>query len=206
MNREEKAAVVQEVAAQIKESEAVFAVDYRGISVPQAADLRRRLGEAGARFRVVKNTLTERAAEQSGAEELKQLLEGPTALMFVPADGDVALAAKALASFRREHARLEFKGGRMSGEPLTIEQIDSLSRLPGRDVLTGQLTGALAAPLTSLVRGLGQLVGGLAIQLQQIVEKDLIGGGAPATEPEESELPMGAAEMEPERSDGAEGG
>src|ERR687886_2281635 len=103
MKKEQKAEVVQEVASQIQEAEAVFAVDYRGISVPQAAELRTRLTDAGARFRVVKNTLTERAADQAGAESLKEVLEGPTAFTFVTADGDVALAAKALATFRREH-------------------------------------------------------------------------------------------------------
>src|SRR3989440_11857761 len=109
MNKEQKAAVVEEVATQIKESEAVFAVDYRGISVPQAAELRARLNDAGARFRVVKNTLTIRAAEQAGADDLKQLLEGPTAFTFIAPDGDVAVAAKPLAQFGREHHRLGFK-------------------------------------------------------------------------------------------------
>src|ERR671924_1310218 len=103
MNRDQKAAVVDEVATQIQESEAVFAVDYRGISVPQAAELRTKLNDAGARFRVVKNTLTLRAAEQAGADDLKEVLEGPTAFTFVRPDGDVALAAKALSQFNREH-------------------------------------------------------------------------------------------------------
>src|SRR5215208_7269334 len=110
MNKEQKAEKVAQIATAIRESEAVFAVDYRGISVPQAAELRTRLIEAGARFRVVKNTLTERAADQAGAEPLKDVLEGPTAFTFVLADGgDVALAAKALATFRREHNVLAFK-------------------------------------------------------------------------------------------------
>ena len=142
MNREQKAAVVEEVATQIQESEAVFAVDYRGISVPQAAELRVKLNEAGARFRVVKNTLTQLAADKAGAETLKELLEGPTAFTFVAAEGgDVALAAKALAQFRRETELLEFKGGVMGGEALSAEQIAALSRLPARDVLHGQLVG-----------------------------------------------------------------
>src|ERR671925_1769849 len=123
MKKERKAAVVDEVASEIQASEAVFAVDYRGISVPQAAELRRRLTDAGARFRVVKNTLTIRAADKAGAEELKELLEGPTALTFVQPDGDVALAAKALSQFRREHEVLDFKGGRMGDAVLTSEQI-----------------------------------------------------------------------------------
>src|SRR5919201_4484530 len=126
MKKEQKAEVVEQVASQIQESEAVFAVDYRGISVPQAAELRAKLNDAGARFRVVKNTLTLRAAEKAGAEELKELLEGPTAFTFVGEGGDVAVAAKALSQFRREHNLLEFKGGRMHGEPLTAEQIQSI--------------------------------------------------------------------------------
>ena len=130
MNREAKAAVVDEVAAQIEAADAVFAVDYRGISVPQAAELRTRLNEAGAGFRVVKNTLTNLAADKAGADELKALLEGPTAFTFVPEGGDVALAAKALATFRREHDVLSFKGGRMNGDALSAEELEALSRLP----------------------------------------------------------------------------
>jgi large subunit ribosomal protein L10 len=188
MDKEQKAAAVAEVATQIQESEAVFAVDYRGISVPQAAELRTKLNEAGARFRVVKNTLTQLSADKAGAESLKELLEGPTAFTFVAADGgDVALAAKALAQFRRETELLEFKGGVMGGEPLTVEQITTLSRLPARDVLHGQLVAMIASPITGLVRGLNALIAGLAIQLQQIAEQGLVGGEAPAEEAEPAE-------------------
>ncbi len=182
MNREQKAAAIEEVATQIQESEAVFAVDYRGISVPQAAELRTRLIDAGARFRVVKNTLTLRAADQAGVESLKEFLEGPTAFTFVVGDGDVALAAKALATFRRETDLLSFKGGVMNGDPLTAEQLEALSRLPARDVLHGQLVGIIASPITGLVRTLNALISGLAIQLGQIAEQGLVGGDAPAAE------------------------
>src|SRR5215211_5231445 len=199
MNKEQKAAVVDEVATQIKESEAVFAVDYRGISVPQAAALRERLTEAGARFRVVKNTLTIRAAEQAGADDLKELLEGPTAFTFVaPESGDVALAAKALDRFRREHRTLEFKGGRMGGESLTVDQLQSLAQLPALDVLHGQLVGVVASPITGLVRGLNQLIAGFASQLQQMVDQGLVGGAAegPAAEPPEEASEQAAQEDE----------
>jgi large subunit ribosomal protein L10 len=185
MNKDQKKAVVEEVAAQIRGAEAVFAVDYRGISVPQAAELRERLDEAGARFRVVKNTLTIRAAEQAGADDLKELLEGPTAFTFVAAEGgDVALAAKALSQFRRANQLLEFKGGRMGGEALSIDQIESIARLPAREVLDGQLVGVLASPVTGLVRLLNQLIAGLAQQLQQVADQGLVGGEAlaPAAE------------------------
>ena len=191
MNREQKAAAVEEVATQIQESEAVFAVDYRGISVPQAAELRVKLNEAGARFRVVKNTLTQLSADKAGAETLKELLEGPTAFTFVAAEGgDVALAAKALAQFRRETELLEFKGGVMGGEAISAEQIAALSRLPARDVLHQQLVGMIASPITGLVRGLNALIAGLAIQLQQIAEQGLVGGGeAPAQEAPADQAP-----------------
>ena len=196
MNREQKAVAVEEVAAQIEESEAVFAVDYRGISVPQAAELRVKLGEAGARFRVVKNTLTQLSADKAGAQSLKELLEGPTAFTFVAADGgDVALAAKALAQFRRETELLDFKGGVMGGEAITAEQITALSRLPARDVLHQQLVAMVASPITGLVRGLNALIAGLAIQLQQIAEQGLVGGGEPPAPEGEAQEPPAEAEQ-----------
>jgi large subunit ribosomal protein L10 len=213
MNREQKTAIVEEVAAQIREAEAVFAVDYRGISVPQAATLRERLGEAGARFRVVKNTLTLRAADQAGAETLKDVLEGPTAFTFVnPDGGDVALAAKALAQFKRENDLLDFKGGLMNGEPLTAEQIAEIARLPAKDVLHGQLVGVVASPITGLVRGLNALIAGLAVQLRQIAEQGMVpvGGAAPSAEspderdPAEADQAAQAAEAEEEAARSAE--
>jgi large subunit ribosomal protein L10 len=206
MNRDQKAAVVEEVAAQIQESEAVFAVDYRGISVPQAADLRVKLNEAGARFRVVKNTLTLLAADKAGADSLKEILEGPTAFTFVTAEGgDVALAAKALAQFKREHELLDFKGGVMNGEPLTAEQIGEIARLPAKDVLYGQLVGMIASPITGLVRGLNALIAGLAIQLQKIVDEGLLPAGeAPAEQKPAAEEPA-AEEQAAEEAPAAEG-
>jgi large subunit ribosomal protein L10 len=183
MNREQKAERVAEIATAIRESEAVFAVDYRGISVPQAAELRTRLLEAGSRFTVVKNTLTERAADEAGAEVLKEMLDGPTAFAFVPAEGgDAALAAKALAQFRRANEVLEFKGGVMNGEPLTVDQIESIARLPAVEVLRGQLVGVLASPITGLVRGLNQLIAGLAVALGQIRDEGKVGGDQGADE------------------------
>jgi large subunit ribosomal protein L10 len=178
VNRDEKAAVIEEVARQIQEAEAIYAVDYRGASVPQAAELRARLRDADATFRVVKNTLTERAADQAGAEGLKVYLEGPTAMTFVR--GDAAAAAKALADFRRSSGLLTFKGGWMNGEALSPEQMDAIARLPTRDVLYGRLVGMVASPLTGLVTSLGGLIGGLARQLGQIAEQGLVGGGAEA--------------------------
>ncbi|HWE11025.1 MAG TPA: 50S ribosomal protein L10, partial [Solirubrobacteraceae bacterium] len=158
MNRDEKTTVVEEIAGQIQAAEAIFAVDYRGISVAQAADLRTRLREADARFRVVKNSLSERAADQAGAENLKPMLVGPTALAFV--NGDAALAAKALNDAARQLNLLDFKGGLMNGSALSADEVRSIARLPSRDVLNAQLVATVAAPISGLVRGLNALIAG----------------------------------------------
>jgi large subunit ribosomal protein L10 len=181
LNRDQKAAVIDEVSAQLQEAEAVYAVDYRGTSVPQAAELRTRLREADTRFRVVKNTLTERAADKAGAEALKPYLEGPTALVFV--QGDAAAAAKTLSDFRRTSGLLAFKGGWMNGDVLSAEQIDAIAKLPTREVLYGRLVGMVASPITGLVSAMGGLIGGLARQLQQMADQGLVGGDAPEAAP-----------------------
>jgi large subunit ribosomal protein L10 len=186
MNRDQKAAVVDELSEEIRSADAIFAVDYRGISVANAAELRNRLREAQTRFRVVKNSLTERATDKAGADALKPLLEGPTALAFVA--GDAALAAKALNDAARTYGTLEFKGGMMNGSPLTAEDIRSIARLPARDLLNAQLVGTIAAPISGLVRTLNALIAGLAIQLKQIADEGLVTGetpadSAPASEP-----------------------
>ncbi|HXR28562.1 MAG TPA: 50S ribosomal protein L10 [Solirubrobacteraceae bacterium] len=163
MNREQKAAVIDEIAAEITASQAIFAVDYRGISVAQADQLRSSLRQADAVFRVVKNSLTERAAQQAGAEPLLELLAGPTALTFVR--GDAAAAAKAVADFTRTTQLLAFKGGVMDGAALSASDVGAISRLPSRDVLYGQLVGLVASPLAGLARTLNALIGGLAVGL-----------------------------------------
>jgi large subunit ribosomal protein L10 len=180
MNREEKSATIQEIAAQIEESEAIFAVDYRGISVPQAAELRARLRESDASFRIVKNRLTKLAADKAGEERLTGLLQGPTALAFVR--GDTASAAKAISTFNKEHDVLTFKGGFMEGLVLDEEKFKSIAKLPSREVLYGQFAGIVASPITGVVRGLNALIQGLASQLGQIADQGLVTGEAPAAE------------------------
>jgi large subunit ribosomal protein L10 len=182
MNREQKAAVIDEIAVKIQQSEAIFAVDFRGITVPQAAELRDKLRAVDASFKVVKNSLTERAADQVGADHLKPLLAGPTALTFV--NGDAATAAKTVAEFARITDKLAFKGGVMDGAPLSSDEVTSISKLPPRDVLYAQLVGLVASPLTGLVRTLNALIGGLAVALGEILEKkesgELPAGPTPA--------------------------
>jgi large subunit ribosomal protein L10 len=194
MKRDEKAQLIDQIAAQIEAADAVYAVDYRGLSVPQAAQLRSRLREAGASFRIVKNTLTLRAADKAGAEALKELVEeGPTALTFV--EGDPALAAKALDTFSRQSDVLELKGGVLDGRSLDIDELKRLARLPGREQLNAQLAGIVASPVTGLVRGLGALLSGIAIALGQVAEKKGAEGDAsreapaPAEDQPEEEKP-----------------
>jgi large subunit ribosomal protein L10 len=178
MNREEKSATIQEIAAQIEASEAIFAVDYRGISVPQAAELRSKLREADASFRIVKNRLTKLAADKAGEERLAELLQGPTALAFVR--GDTAQAAKAISTFNKEHAVLTYKGGFMDTTSLDAEGFKAIALLPSREVLIGQFAGVVASPVTGVVRGLNALIQGLASQLGQIADQGLVSGEAPS--------------------------
>jgi large subunit ribosomal protein L10 len=165
LNREQKAQVIEEVAESLRESNAVFAVDYRGITVAQSAELRTTL----------------RAAECVGADGLKPILQGPTAMTFVR--GDAAAAAKALRDFRRasQNTLLEFKGGWMDGQALSPEDVDAIAQLPSKEVLVGRLVGMIASPLTGLATALNNLPAGLARQLQQIVDQGLLGGDAPAS-------------------------
>jgi large subunit ribosomal protein L10 len=202
MRKDQKAAVVEEIAGQIAESDAIYASDYRGLSVQQAAALRASLRGVDATFRVVKNTLTLRAADKAGAEGVKELIEGPTAFTFV--HGDPAAAAKALDTFARQEQVLVVRGGLLNGELLSAEAVRDLARLPGRDRLNAQLAGVVAAPLTGLARGLGSLLSGLAVALGQVREKKEAEGPAPQ---EAEAAPAEAPETEvaaPQEADTAE--
>jgi large subunit ribosomal protein L10 len=204
MDREQKTAVVKELAAELEGADAIFAVDYRGISVPQAAELREGLRDADARFRVVKNRLTLRAADEAGTESLKEFLEGPTALTFVK--GDAALAAKTIFRLGSEWELLAYKGGLMNGESVDPDSFKAIARLPGREQLNAQFAGIVASPLTGLVRGLGSMIQGLAIQLGQIAEKGLVTGEESPTDPEPSESPEESSEEQaPEGEDAGQG-
>jgi large subunit ribosomal protein L10 len=195
MNKDQKAALVQEIASDLGEAQTIFAVDYRGISVSQAAELRSRLADADATFKVVKNRLAKRAAEQAGVEQIEELLSGPTALTYVK--GDPVLAAKAISTFARAGHVLSYKGGVMDGSPLEPDRFEAIARLPALEVLHGQLVGVTASPLTGLVRGLASLLSGLAVALGQIQEKGLVGGEA------EAEATPAAEEEAPAEEEGA---
>jgi large subunit ribosomal protein L10 len=197
MNREQKAATIGALATELQAAETIIAVDYRGLTVGAAAQLRTKLRDADASFRIVKNSLTERAADRAGLDGLKAMLEGPTALTFVR--GDAALAAKTIADQGRATSLLSFKGGVMGSEALAPEQVVALSRLPSREVLYGQLVGVVSSPIGGLVRTLGALIGGLAVALGQVQDQKEREG--PATSAPEAEA---AAEPPPEAEPPAE--
>jgi large subunit ribosomal protein L10 len=169
MNRAEKESKVEELTARLKESSAILVADYRGLSVAEARELRNSMREAGAAYEVVKNSLVERAADAAGIEELKQHLEGPTALAFC--SGEAAPPAKVLARYAKEFKPLEIKGGILDGKGIDIETVKFLASLPSREVLLGQLAGALQGPIRGLVTVCSGPIRGLVTALSQIQEQ-----------------------------------
>jgi large subunit ribosomal protein L10 len=213
MKREQKEQVVDALTERLKGAETLLVADYRGLTMPQIDDLRTRLLESGARFTVVKNTLTRRAAEAAGADALLALLDGPSAIAFLEADGDMVAAAKALADAARETNVLEIRGGIMQGRAMTADEVETLAKLPPADVLRGQVLGAIVAPLTALAgllnAPLQNLVGLIDARIEQLGGEDAEAEAVPepeaeaAAEPEEepaAEEPVAeepAAEEEP---------
>jgi large subunit ribosomal protein L10 len=191
MQRDEKEKVVAELADRLRSTETLIVADYRGLSVTEINDLRGQLLEHGARFRVVKNTLTRRAAEEAGADGLLALLDGPTAIAFLDSDGDPAAVAKALSTAARETKVLEIRGGILDGEQIGEAEVKSLATLPPTDVLRGQLVSAVSGPLMTVVglfaAPLRDLVNVIDARIKQLEEQ---GEGAPEPVPE----PQAAAE------------
>jgi large subunit ribosomal protein L10 len=150
MQKEDKERVVAELTERLRNAETLFVADYRGLTMPQIDALRGRLLENGAKLSVVKNTLTRRAAQAAGADALLALLEGPSAIAFIEADGDMVAVAKALADSARETKVLEIRGGVMSGREISASSVEELAKLPPLDVLRGQVLGAIIAPLSAI--------------------------------------------------------
>ena len=196
MKREQKEQVVDELTQRLKAAETLLVADYRGLTMPQIDELRTRLLASGARFTVVKNTLTRRAAEAAGTEGLLALLDGPSAIAFLEADGDMLAAAKALADAARETHVLEIRGGVMQGRAVTAAEVESLATLPPEEVLRGQVLGAIIAPLTALAgllnAPLQNLVGLIDARIEQL------GGEESETEPEVEAAPETEAAAAPE--------
>jgi large subunit ribosomal protein L10 len=185
MQKEDKERVVAELTERLRSAETLFVADYRGLTMPQIDALRGRLLENGARLSVVKNTLTRRAAEAAGADALLALLEGPSAIAFIEADGDMVAVAKALADSARETKVLEIRGGVMSGREISASSVEELAKLPPVDVLRGQVLGAIVAPLSAIAAlvnaPLQNLYGLIEARIEQLQQQG--DTGAPAEQP-----------------------
>jgi large subunit ribosomal protein L10 len=208
VKKEDKERVVAELTERLRTSETLIVADYRGLTMPQIDDLRSKLLEQGARFSVVKNTLTRRAAEAAGTDALLALLEGPTAIAFLEADGDPVAVAKALADAARTTRVLTIRGGLLEGRPIEGAAVEELAKLPPADVLRAQVLGAITAPLTAIIglftAPLQDLYGLLDARIEQLGGENAV--EAPeatsteepsGSEPQTEEEPAATAEAVP---------
>ncbi len=200
MQKADKEKVIAELTERLKSADALLVADYRGLTNSQLASLRVELLNHGAKLSVVKNTLTRRAAEAAGAEGLLALLEGPTAIAFVEADGNPVAVAKALSDAAKETKILTLRGGVLSGNPISGADIESLAKLPPLDVLKAQLVGVIVAPLSQLVAVLNaplqNLVGLIDARITQLGGADAVEDESPAAEAPTEEVVAEAAVAE----------
>jgi len=189
MLKSEKERVVEQLAERLRSTDTLMVADYRGLTMPQIDELRGKLLEAGARFTVVKNTLTRRAAEQAGTTDVLELIDGPTAIAFIEAEGDPAAVAKILNDTARTNDVLVIRGGLLDGSLVGDAEIKRLATLPPADVLRAQLAGAVFAPLTTVVglftAPLRDLVGVIDARIRQLEEQGETVPGPEAEAPPE---------------------
>jgi large subunit ribosomal protein L10 len=191
MLKSDKERLVAELTDRLRDTDTLLVADYRGLTVTEIDGLRTQLLQHGAHFRVVKNTLTRRAAEAAGAEPLLALLDGPTAIAFLESEGDPVAVAKALADVARTGRVLVIRGGILDGAAITAEEVEELAKLPPADVLRGQLVGALTGPLQVVglfAAPMRDFVGVLDARIRQLEEGEAAGpqaaGAEPLAEPE----------------------
>jgi large subunit ribosomal protein L10 len=213
VKKDDKERLVAELTERLRTTDTLLVADYRGLTMPQIDELRTKLLEHGARFAVVKNTLTRRAAEAAGTDTLLALLEGPTAIAFLESDGDPVAVAKALVDAARATRVLELRGGMLEGRPVEPGEIESLAKLPPVDVLRGQVLGAVTAPITGILAlftaPLQDLYGLIDARIEQLEAQGDTSGQAPETasgsEPRAQEDAAPAAEETPsEEASGSE--
>jgi large subunit ribosomal protein L10 len=172
LDKTQKERVVADLTERLRTSDSLIIADYRGLTMPQIDGLRTELLKLGASFRVVKNTLTRRAADAAGADHVLALLDGPTAIAFLESDGDPVAVAKALVAAARETQAVEVRGGIIQSRPISADDVARLATLPPAEVLRGQAVGAIAAPLTTVVglfnAPLRDLVGVLQARIDQL--------------------------------------
>jgi large subunit ribosomal protein L10 len=205
MLRSEKERVVAELAERLRDAQTLMVADYRGLTMTEIDELRTRLLEAGARFTVVKNTLTRRAAEEAGTKDVLELIEGPTAIAFLEADGDPVAVAKVLNETARARDVLVIRGGILDGALVADDDIKRLATLPPAEVLRAQLVGAVAGPLMTVVglfaAPLRDLVGVIDARIRQLEEQ---GEAAPEPEAEAQPEPEEPQAEEPQAEEPAE--
>jgi large subunit ribosomal protein L10 len=201
VKKDEKERLVAELTERLRTTETLLVADYRGLTMPQIDELRSKLIEHGARFTVVKNTLTRRAAEAAGSDMLLALLEGPTAIAFLESDGDPVAVAKALVDAARETRVLQVRGGVLEGRPIEAAEIESLAKLPPLDVLRSQVLATVIAPITGFVAlftaPLQDLYGLIDARIEQLeAQGDTSAASAP--EAQAAAEPEAEAATEPE--------
>src|SRR5262245_4407550 len=188
MLKADKERIVDELTERLKTTPTLFVADYRGLSVSEIDELRTKVIEHGAKFTVVKNTLTKRAAEAAGSDALLAMLEGPTAIAFIEADGDMVAVAKALADAAKTTRILTIRGGMLDGSPIGEAEVQNLATLPPVDVLRGQVVGAITAPLMTVVGLISapvrDLLGLIDARIEQLKEQGDTGS--------EAEVPVAA--------------
>ena len=196
MQKSEKERVVAELTERLQSADTLIVADYRGLTVTQIGELRGKLYEHGARFSVVKNSLTKRAAESAGVEPLLALLDGPTAIAFLESDGDPVAVAKALDEAVRTES-ITLKGGLLDGAEIGADEIKQLAKLPPAETLRAQLVGAVAGPVTAVVglfaAPMRELVGVIDARIRQLEEQ----GESAASPPEEPKAEAEPAAEEP---------
>ena len=171
MSREKKAQIIDSLQEAFSKCNISILTDYRGLSAPEINALRRRLGESGIGYKVVKNTLARFAAERAGKDELVSSLEGPVAIAF--GYGDITELAKALTDYiRSSKASLSIKGGFLGDRLLTLEDVETLSTLPSREILLARIMGGMRIPIVALVNYLTTpimgIIGALQARIQQL--------------------------------------
>jgi large subunit ribosomal protein L10 len=176
MLRNEKDAVIAEVQQLLTDTENLFVSDYRGLTVEELAELRGKLRQSGASFKIVKNTLGGIAADRSGRVTVKELLAGPTAVTFC--GEDLVAAAKALSDFAKTHPQLAVRGGVLDASLIDPDGVKALAGLPSRDVLIAQVVGTMAAPMTGLVTVLQGTISGFVRALDQVAQQRVAAGEA----------------------------
>jgi large subunit ribosomal protein L10 len=171
MSKEKKAQIIDSLQESFSKCNISILTDYRGLSAPEMNALRRRLGESGISYKVVKNTLARFAAEKAGKDELVSLLEGPVAIAF--GYDDIIEPPRALTEYiRSSKASLSIKGGFLGDRLLTLEDVETLSTLPSREILLARIIGGMQIPIVTLVNYLTTpiigIIGALQTRIKQL--------------------------------------